>query len=207
MGRITDKNRIGYFGGTFDPPHLGHLILAREAAFQLELNEVRWILTPDPPHKPDQQITSVDLRMEMLELITDPYPDFKISTIDIDRAAPHFAADTVELIKEEEPIGELIYIIGEDSLRDLPDWRDPERFLANIDYLAIAPRPGVLTDLLELELLVPSLREKVKYLEDVQIEISSSKIRSRVKSNKPYGHFLTKEVSDFIAKKNIYRST
>jgi nicotinate-nucleotide adenylyltransferase len=206
MGRLTENSRIGYFGGTFDPPHLGHLILAREASYQLDLDLVRWILTPDPPHKTDQQITPLKVRLAMLKLITDPYPDFEISTIDIDRDAPHFAADTVEIIKSREPLSELIYIIGEDSLRDLADWRDTERFITNIDQLAVAPRPGINIEKSDLEQLVPLLSDKVVYLKNVQVEISSSRIRSRMRNNAPYQHFLPIKISKFIEKKMVYKS-
>jgi len=200
-----NKKKIGYFGGTFDPPHLGHLIIAREAYYQLDLDLLRWVLTPDPPHKLNRKITPVDLRMNMLELAIDGDSGFEISTIDIDRKAPHYAADTVELIKKEEPDDELVYIIGEDSLRDLTDWRDVERFLSFVDLLAVAPRPDVATDLAELEARFSGLTKKVKFLNNVQVEISSSMIRARIKKQAPYQHFLPISVVDYLVENRIYQ--
>ena len=197
--------RIGYFGGTFDPPHLGHQILAYEACFQLNLDELAWILTPDPPHKTERKITSVDQRLEMLHLVTDQEPKFFINRVDLDRDAPHYAADTVELIKKQNPADQIVYLIGEDSLRDLPSWKDPDRFLAIIDLLAVAPRPGIKTDLANLEEKLPGLVDKVHLLEGVNLEISSSQIRSRVKMNKPYKHLLPDIISKYLEKNNLYK--
>jgi nicotinate-nucleotide adenylyltransferase len=203
MGRMK-MPRVGYFGGTIDPPHLGHLILASEAAFQLELDRVRWILTPDPPHKNKRPITPVSSRLEMLEKTLEAWPEFEISRVDLDREPPHYAADTVGLLHLENPGEELIYLIGEDSLRDLPEWVEPGRFLTVVDQLAVAPRPHVSVDLIKLENQLPGICRKVKYLADVMIEISSRDIRGRVSSSQPYRHFLPPGVADYIQNYKLY---
>ena len=120
------KKRVGYFGGTFDPPHLGHIILAAETLYLLELDTFYWIITPDPPHKTDRIITPVKHRLEMLRLVAEKYRKFLISDIDLQRDPPHYAADTVKILKNGNPSAELVYIIGEDSLRDLPEWHEPQ---------------------------------------------------------------------------------
>lgn len=201
---MSGKQRVGYLGGTFDPPHLGHLIMAHEAFFQLDLDSLRWILTPDPPHKTEQEITDLGLRLKMLQLMVDPIPEFEISMLDIDRKAPHFAADTVEMIKTQDPTADLIYLIGEDSLQDLPEWRDSTRFLDRIDILAVAPRPGIASDLVLLERYLPGLHSKIRFLDKVMNEISSSLIRSRVENQQPFRHYLPVEVGNFIARNGIY---
>jgi nicotinate-nucleotide adenylyltransferase len=201
---MNTGKKVGYFGGTFDPPHLGHLILAYEACHQLKLDELAWILTPDPPHKTSRQITSVDLRLDMLLLITDNEPMFSISRVDLDREPPHYAADTVQLIRERSPADSIVYLIGEDSLQDLPNWKDPERFLKILDLLAIAPRPGIVTDLPRLEGKLPGLTNKVQYLKGVNLEISSSQIRDRIRSNEPYRHLLPEIISQYLDKTNPY---
>ena len=197
--------RIGYFGGTFDPPHLGHLILAVEALHQLELDRLHWILTPDPPHKTQRQISPVEIRLEMLQLIMDIRPVFQISLIDINRDPPHFAADTVELLKNKNPADELVYVIGEDSLQDLPDWHAPDRFIAAVDTLAIAPRPGISTDMEEMERLLPGLAGKTTFLKDIRFEIASSVIKSRMKNSEPYDHLLPEAIAEYLKFHQLYR--
>ncbi len=202
---MSEHQKIGYFGGTFDPPHLGHEMLAREAFCQLGLDAVMWLITPDPPHKTNQKITPLTYRLEMLRLVTDRYEEFHISKFDLERSPPYYAADTVELVKNEQPAVDLVYIIGEDSLEDLPDWHQPARFLAAIDQLAVAPRPGSSADLLSLDNQLPGLKEKTVYLEDISMEISSSLIRSRIKAGIEYNHFLIPEVTAYIREKQLYR--
>lgn len=197
--------KIGYFGGTFDPPHLGHLILAVEAHHQLELDRLQWILTPDPPHKTNHQVSPVEVRLEMLQLIIDTRPEFQISLIDINRDPPHYAADTVELIKKKNPADELVYVIGEDSLQDLPGWHAPDRFIAAVDTLAIAPRPGISTDLEEMERSLPGLAGKTIFLKDVRNEIASSLIKSRIKNFEPYGHLLPEAIADYLKFHQLYQ--
>src|SRR5512143_3713267 len=113
---------IGVFGGTFDPPHTGHLILAAEAQAQLDLERILWVLTPTPPHKPGQRITSTALRLEMLQAAIDGNPDFELSRVDLDRPPPHYAVDSVHLLRAAYPQAWLAYLMGGDSLDDLPTW-------------------------------------------------------------------------------------
>ncbi len=201
---MRDLNRVGYFGGTFDPPHLGHVLVAREAFFQLGLDAILWLITPDPPHKTEREITPTSHRLDMLELITGKYDEFMVSKVDLERSPPYYAADTVEIIKRQKPDAELIYIIGEDSLRDLPNWHQPERFLTSIDQLGVAPRPGFQPDLAVLNKEIPGLMDKTVYLIDIMVEISSSLIRKRIKEGNPYDHFLSQEVANYIEKNRLY---
>lgn len=197
--------RVGYFGGTFDPPHLGHIMLAVEAHHQLELDRLDWILTPDPPHKTNRQISPVEIRLEMLQMILDSRPEFQINLIDINRDPPHYAADTVDLLKNNNPADVLVYVIGEDSLHDLPGWYAPDRFISAIDTLAIAPRPGITTDPEEMERLLPGLAGKITFLKDIKIEIASSIIRSRIKDSEPFEHFLPEGLTEYIKSHQLYR--
>jgi nicotinate-nucleotide adenylyltransferase len=205
MAGVMKKKRIGYFGGTFDPPHLGHVILAQEVLYQLKLDSLAWLVTPDPPHKKGEAITPVESRLEMLELIIRRYPDFEISRVDLDRPAPHYAADSVELARELSPSAELVYLLGEDSLQDLPDWYQPGRFLAALDQLAVAPRPGVDSDLEALEQRLPGISQKTVFLSGVVVEISSSLIRDRIRAGAPFQHFLDREVAAYLSETHLYR--
>jgi len=202
---MRDVMRIGYFGGTFDPPHLGHEILAMETICQLKLDSVKWLITPDPPHKSDREIISIDSRLEMLKLVTSKYDEFSISTVDLERSPPYYAADTARIIKEQRPDDELVYIIGEDSLRDLPGWYKPEALLAHIDQLAVAPRPGFETKLDELEDKLPGLSDKTVFLSGISMEISSSLIRRRILDGTRYEHFLSQEIVMYIRENGLYR--
>ncbi len=196
--------KIGYFGGTFDPPHLGHMILAAEAFYQLELDSLQWILTPFPPHKNSMPITPVEGRLEMLKLVVDKHPGFEISSVDLERDPPHYAADTVEILRAENPTSELVYLIGEDSLFDLPDWYAPNRFLDNVDQLAVALRPKINSDLTKLESSLPGLREKIYYLSDTMLQISSSFIRERIRNSGPVRHLLDLEVYQYLVENELY---
>jgi len=203
---MRDLQRVGYLGGTFDPPHLGHAIIAREAFLQLDLDAVMWLITPHPPHKKDREITPVQYRLDMLELATGKLDEFAISSVDLERLPPYYAAETVEIIKSNTPEKDLVYIIGEDSLQDLPEWYEPELFLATIDELAVAPRPGFSTDLDVLDKKLPGLQDKVVFLAEVRVEISSSLIRERIKGGIPYDHFLLQEIADYIKKHCLYQA-
>ena len=196
--------RLGYFGGTFDPPHLGHEMLAMEAYYQLNLDAVFWLLTPDPPHKAERKITPVDARAAMVRLVTNRYEEFHLSELDLKRSPPYYAADTVEIIKEEQPDLDLVYIIGEDSLHDLPVWHDPERFLTAIDQLAVAPRPGFNSDLASISKILPGIEKKTVFLSGIMVEISSSLIRERIGQGYHCKHFLDESVAAYIMNTHLY---
>src|SRR5258707_10425777 len=120
-------NRIGLFGGTFDPPHLGHLILASEAQTQLELNRLLWILTPEPPHKQDQLITAIEHRLAMVNLAIADNPAFELSRIELDRPGPHYTLDTIKLIAEQNPDADIVPIIRGRCRRELPPRHQPQQ--------------------------------------------------------------------------------
>lgn len=195
---------IGIFGGTFDPPHVGHFILAAEFLDQLGLDRVYWVLTPNPPHKPDRTITPVNLREKMLRLILDEDPHFVLSRVDIDRPPPHFAADTVKIFRDNHPNCELTYLIGEDSLRDLPVWERPQQLIDRIDHLGVYSRPGVDPDLVEITDEIKGLSEKMVRISEPLIQISSSEIRRRIREGKPYRYFLPVAVYSFIKEHDLY---
>lgn len=197
---------IGIFGGTFDPPHLGHLILADEACYALGLARVLWVLTPDPPHKQGRQFAPLEHRRAMLELALAGEPAFELSTVEIDRPGPHYALDTIRLLTDQNPGTDLIYLMGEDSLRDLPAWYRPADLLAAVHALGVMRRPGVSTDLLALEAALPGLRAKVRFVDAPRIEIASSDIRQRLAEGRPCRYFLPSGVYDYIWQHHLYSS-
>ena len=196
---------IGVFGGTFDPPHIGHLILVSEAKAQLGLDRVLWVLTTNPPHKQGQRILPVESRIALLQAAICENSSFELSRVDIDRPPPHYAADTLVLLSKEFPRNKLVYLIGGDSLRDLPTWHAPAQVLQNSHYLGVMPRPGVEINLPMLEVLLPGLTSKVKIINIPLIDISSSEIRRRIKEGLPFQYYLPSEVYKQIIKLNLYQ--
>ncbi len=197
---------LGVFGGTFDPPHLGHLILADEALHALGLTRLLWVLTPDPPHKPGRRFAPLEDRRAMLELVLADEPAFELSTVEIDRPGPHYALDTVRLLAAQNPGCDLIYLMGEDSLRDLPTWCRPADFLAAVHALGVMRRPGLPADLAALEAVLPGVAAKVRLFDAPLIEIASSDIRRRIAEGRPFRRFLTPQVYAYIQRRRLYRS-
>lgn len=197
---------LGIFGGTFDPPHLGHLILADEARHALGLTRVLWVLTPDPPHKQGRQFAPLEHRRAMLDLALAGEPAFELSTVEIDRPGPHYALDTVHLLAAQNPRARLIYLMGEDSLRDLPAWHRPADLLAALHALGVMRRPGVSADLSALEAALPGVRAKVRFVDAPRVEIASSDIRQRIAEGRPCRYFLPAGVYDYIRQHRLYLS-
>ncbi len=195
---------IGVFGGTFDPPHIGHLILADEARVAFELRTVLWVLTPVPPHKPSQPISSIDDRRRMVESTIAGNPHFQLSGADIERPAPHFSIGTMKWLIERYPEDRFAYLMGSDSLMDLPEWHQPNAFLDTIDMIGVMKREGEKVDIEELESAIPGISRKVKFFNAPIIEISSTEIRARVVSGKPFRYLVPRAVADIIESKGLY---
>lgn len=200
------RNRIGILGGTFDPLHLGHLILAEEALFRLALDCVLFLLTPSPPHKTGQEITPLNHRLKMLELSIRDQPAFEISRVDIDRPPPHYAADSLLLIKEIYPQARVFYLMGEDSLQDLSHWHEPGRFLQQCDGIGVMRRVIDGDSLVELERMFPGIEQKVIFLKAPRFDISSREIRQRVAQGMPFRYFLPPAVYQYILRTGLYRA-
>lgn len=196
--------KIGVLGGTFNPVHLGHLILAEEASFQLKLNRVLWVLTPNPPHKSGKVILEITERLRLLELAIAENPMFALSDVDIRRPPPHFAVDTMRLLHEEFPGHELIYLIGGDSLRGLPGWFQPDALVEICDGLGVMLRPGVDVDTQQLDQQIPGILRKLIILSGQGVDISSSDIRARIINHRPYRYLLPPRVYETIRESRFY---
>jgi nicotinate-nucleotide adenylyltransferase len=197
--------RIGLFGGTFDPPHIGHLVLASEAFSQMDLDSLFWVLTPDPPHKRGQVITDAVLRKEMVKAVIKDYPEFTFSEIEFKRPGPHFAVDTVREFKLSHPNAQISYLLGGDSLNDLPAWHDPVGFIQECDCIVVMLRVNEAPDWKMLDQKLPELHTKTVFLKTPIIEISSKDIRERVKNGHPWLPYVTIEVGKIIQKTKVYR--
>lgn len=198
--------RLGIFGGTFDPPHIGHLILASEAHWQLNLDHVLWVLTPYPPHKKEQSITPVEIRIQLVKKAISGNSSFTLSNVDILRPAPHYSVDTVRLLRQKYPESFLIYLMGSDSLADLMDWHTPEAFVEECNEIGVIGRPGEHPDLSKFEMQYPGLTEKVRWVDAPLLEISSTGIRQRVARGLPYKYFLHRKVYTAIETLGLYQA-
>lgn len=202
MGGLTLK--IGIFGGTFDPPHLGHLILASEALCQLNLDRLLFVLTSSPPHKIGQPITPIGMREKLVKAALVDNPGFEFSRVDIDRPGPHYAVDTVNIIRGQFPGSELVYLIGGDSLRNLPGWHKPQELVNAVDALGVMRRPGNTIDGSDLEKHIPGISNKVRFVDAPLLEISSSEIRKRVAEASAFRYYVPIEVYKLIIEARLY---
>lgn len=197
--------RVGIFGGTFDPPHLGHLILAAESADQLGLNRVLWMVAPIPPHKRGRSITSYADRVEMVRRCIGDDKRFRVSTLENERPGPHYTADTLAILRERQPDDSFVLLIGQDSLNDLFEWHEPDRIIAQIDGLGVMARPGELFETERLLTRFPELAIKLSWADAPLLEISSTEIRARVKAGRHFRYYLRPEVADYIVGRGFYQ--
>jgi nicotinate-nucleotide adenylyltransferase len=196
--------KLGIFGGTFDPPHLGHLILGMEARYQLGLDRLLWVVTADPPHKAEQEMASLENRLEMVKAAIEGNSEFELSRIEVDRPGPHFAVDTIKLLRREYPGDELIYLIGGDSLHDLPGWNRPREFVEVCDAIGVMRRPDDHINLDRLEASLPGLSGKLRFVNAPLLDISSSELRQRVRESHPVRYYLPPAVLAIIRERELY---
>lgn len=197
--------RIGVFGGTFDPVHIGHLIIASELRHALDLDRLLFVPTGQPPHKADQAISADADRLAMLELAIGDDPAFEISTVDLERAGPSYTADLLTLLSGQLPGAQLLFLMGEDSLRDLPTWHQPETILA-LAELGIAARPDIDLDLAALYDRLPDARGRIHVVPTTLIGVSSSGLRRRVREGRPIRYLVPRSVETYIMSNSLYHS-
>lgn len=195
---------VGVLGGTFDPPHIGHLILAEEGMYALELEKVLWVVTAVPPHKPDSPITPVADRVRMVLSAIEGNLGFELSDADLGRPGPHYAVDSIRRLRERNPEVEFAYLMGSDSLLDLPTWYQPSRLLEACKVLGVMLRPGEDCDLGGLELELPGIAEKVHFLDAPQVGISSRNIRRRVREGRTYRYLVPEGVAEIMKELRLY---
>ncbi len=196
---------IGVFGGTFDPPHWGHLILADEARAALGLERVLWVVAGLPPHKQDRTITPPEVRVRLVQAAIQDNEAFLLSRVDLDRPGPHYTVDTLRLIQEAYPGARLALVLGGDSLAGLPAWHRPAEVLAQCAVLGVMRRPGAQVGLEALEAKLPGITEKVRFFEAPFIGVSGRDIRARVREGRPYRYLMPLAVVRLIEQEGLYR--
>ncbi len=198
--------RLGIFGGTFDPPHVGHLILAMEAYDQLRLDKVLWVIAPNPPHKQGKPITPIEQRIAMVRTAINADEMFALSRVDIDRPGPHYVLDTMQLLHKSFPNDDLVFIMGGDSLHDLPNWHEPQKFVEQCSHIGVMRRPGEVIDLSLLTNQLPGIEKKVEFIDAPLLEISSNKIRALAYQKKPFRYYLPPGVYDEVIALGLYNT-
>jgi nicotinate-nucleotide adenylyltransferase len=196
---------IGVLGGTFDPIHIGHLILAEEVRARLNLAEILFVPAGQPWLKVDSPISPAEHRVEMVRLAIADKPYFKLSTMEIERAGPTYTVDTMAELKAQLGAGEeLFFILGWDNLAELPQWRQPSRLIRMCRLVAV-PRPDYpLPDLKALEASIPGLSQRVTLMDKPEIDISASAIRNRVARGLSIHHLVPEPVDEYIRQHKLY---
>ena len=199
----------GILGGTFDPPHLGHLALAQEVYTRLSLDRVWFVPTGQPPHKVGHVVSPAADRRAMVELAIAGDPRFGLSNVELERAGPSYTSETLALLRDSwGATVRMVLILGWDMLAYLPHWHEPERVVALADQIVALHRPGVAEpegELARLEALLPELAEKLVVLPAPRLEIASSELRARVAEGLPVRYLTPPVVADYIALRGLYR--
>ena len=198
--------RIGVFGGTFDPVHFGHLILAEQCREQGRLDVVLFVPAPRPPHKP-QPTARFDQRVEMLALALAGNPAFRIDEIEKDRVGPSYTADTVAELRRRRPGDDFWLLVGSDVVRDLHLWYEPRRLLEMAGLLVMdrpgspAPDRGELGGRLDL----PAEAVRLEIVEAPRIDIASHDLRRRAAEGRSLRYLLPRAVECYVQDKRLYR--
>ncbi len=197
--------RIGILGGTFDPPHIGHLVLAEYAAEALNFSQVLFVPAATPPHKNDVR-TPIEHRLNMLQLAIRDNERFVISRVDIDRPGPHYTVDMIGIIQGQYPHAELYFVMGGDSLRDLPKWNRPQDLIRRC-RLAVFQRPDMVETVTAdmHEAVLPGLAERVDIIDAPLLGFSSTEIAQRRYDGKSIRYLVTDAVLQYIYDNQLYR--
>jgi len=191
--------RIGLFGGTFDPPHLGHLVLAEWARARLGLDRVVFMPAGTPPHKRGRRLTDAAHRLAMTRLAVRGNPAFSVSGLEARRVGPSFTVDTLQHFHARQPGARLYLLMGADSLADFPSWRGPGE-IARLATLVVAARPGP-ADPAQGAVA----RGRVVMLDNPLVAISSSALRARARGGRSLRYLVPDAVAAYVARHGMYR--
>jgi nicotinate-nucleotide adenylyltransferase len=195
---------IGILGGTFNPPHMGHLVMAQEALDQLDLDRVVFMPVAEPPHKEAREDPGAVARVDLCRLAVAGDDRLAVSTLEVDRGGASYTVDTLRVLHDLEPEHDLIFIVGGDMAQSLPAWREPEAVLA-LARLAVVEREGVRREDIarRLEPLHPG--DRLVFFDMPRIDVSSSAIRRRVADGRPIRYLVPDAVAADIAERGLYR--
>jgi nicotinate-nucleotide adenylyltransferase len=199
----ADRRSVGVLGGTFNPPHLGHLAIARDARRELGLERVVLMPARMPPHKPDVADPGAEHRLHMCRLLIDGEDGLSVCALEIERDGPSYTVETLKAIHAGHPDLELTFVVGADTARTLPAWREPEQVLALAEF-AVAARAGT-----EREAVLESIAGlgragEIRFLTTPLLEVSSSMARERVAAGEPIEELVGSAVAGYIAANKLY---
>lgn len=196
--------KLGILGGTFNPPHLGHLLLGQEAYVALDLDEVVLIPAGDPPHKPDDEEPGAEHRLALCHAAVQGDPKLSVSNIESRRPGPSFTADTLRELSAQAPDTELHLILGGDAAAGLPRWREPEQIVSHA-RLAVAERAGAGRQAIEEALRSIPARVSISFFAMPAMDVSSTLVRKRVREGLPLRYLVPDLVTDYIRQHGLYR--
>lgn len=203
------QRQFGVLGGTFDPIHIGHLIIAQEAVSALQLDRLFFLPAGDPPHKRNRHIAPAADRLRMVELAIADNPAFALSRVDVERSGPSYTVDTLKLLHEQwGSATDIYFVIGWDMLDDLLTWHDPAGVIQQADKLVAVHRPGYEYDpryLAHLEAVLPGMLQRLVLLEAPQMAISSSDLRQRVATGRSVRYQVPEAVEHYMQAHGLYR--
>jgi nicotinate-nucleotide adenylyltransferase len=195
--------RIGILGGTFNPPHLGHLVCGQEAYRELELDQVMLIPARIPPHKPVEAEPGPAHRLALCRLAIEDDERFAVSELELGRDGPSYTVDTLNMLSSQTPSNELVLILGGDIAVGLPQWREPERVL-ELATVAIAKRRGTARAAVQAALRELKGGDRANFFAMPPIGISSTMVRRRVAAEQPIRYFVPDRVVDYIQRHGLY---
>lgn len=203
---MTDGKRVGVFGGTFDPIHVGHLAAVEDAAHILGLTRVLFVPNRQPPHKVGKKVSAATDRVAMVERAIADNPQFELSLIEQERSGLSHIIDTMrELQNERGADARLVFLVGCDALPDLHRWYQPQALLDEFEVVVMDRPTGRAIDWSEVERHFPLIREQVQTVHVAQLEISGEDIRRRVKEGLPIRYQVLPPVERYILRRGLYR--
>lgn len=196
---MTQKRRIGILGGTFDPIHLGHLVLAEQAKERLKLDQVIFIPSASPPHKTNRKLSSAKDRFQMTRLALEENPSFSISDIELKRGGLSYTVDTLRELKKLYPNSEIYFLTGSDVLNEIQTWKDPEHIYKLVNVV-IAKRPS-------FDSFDPQnhFAKKSIIVPITGVDISSTQIRKRIEKGQSIKYLVPAKVEEYIRRKKLYQ--
>ncbi len=195
--------RVGILGGTFNPPHLGHLVCAQEAHVQLELDRVLFVPARIPPHKAVEEEPGAEHRLELCRVAVSDDPRFELCDLEMRRSGPSYTVDTLSELHSNEPDNDLYLIVGGDVAAGLPQWHEPERVLS-LATVAVAKRRGTPRESVEAALADLKGGERTRFFRMPRIGVSSTLVRERVRTAEPIRYLVPDAVAGYIQEHGLY---
>lgn len=187
------RKKVGILGGTFNPPHIGHLIIANEVLNALGLDEVRFMPNATPPHKQKDELVTAEQRLKMTQLAIRGIPKMAVETIELERGGTSYTFDTIEMLQNREPETDFFFIIGGDQVEFLPKWHRIDELVQKVQFVGV-PRPNTTLD----------TAYPISKITIPQIDLSSTLLRNRLMNGVTTKFLIPDKVNDFIQKEKLY---